>query len=68
MVLHPAPALFLAKTELWDPPNKGKVHHKDYRHDNAFVHARLVEGLKYLHHTKLINKTLIAEQEIGLQP
>ena len=28
----------------------------------------LVEGLKYLHHTKLINETLIAEQEIGLQP
>ena len=32
MVLHPAPALFLAKTKLWDPPNKGKVQQKDYRH------------------------------------
>ena len=68
MVLHPAPALFQAKTELWDLPNKGKVQHKDYRHGNAFVQAQLVECLKYLHQTRLINETPTAEQEIGLQP
>ena len=46
----------------------GKVQHKDYRHGNAFVQAQLVECLKYLHHTRLINETPTAEQEIGLQP
>ena len=53
---------------LWDLPNMGKVQHKDYRHGNAFVQAQLVECLKYLHHTRLINETPTAEQEIGLQP
>ena len=46
----------------------GKVQHKDYRHGNAFVQAQLVECLKYLHHTRLINETPTTEQEIGLQP